>query len=278
MAVLLSLIVAATFGTGDFFGGLSAKRLPLAQVVGGSHLVGLVGVFVAAVLIDNDVRASDILFGMVAGLFGAVGVGLLYHGLSHGPMSVVAPITAVTSAAMPASFGVATGDRFSVLGWAGVALAFVAIGLTARAENVTSTTANARVIVESLSAGVGFGVFFILLDLTDADAAPWPVVGARLFSAVVLVGWLLSKRIPVVPVDKTARGLVVLTGIFDTGSNVLFLYALQVGDLTTVSVLSSLYPISTIVLARFVLTERMTRAQLSGSAMALAATVMIAGG
>ncbi|MBT8208483.1 MAG: DMT family transporter, partial [Acidimicrobiia bacterium] len=141
-----------------------------------------------------------------------------------------------------------------------------------------STTATARVIVESLVAGVGFGVFFIMLDLTTADAAPWPVVGARLFSAVVLIGWMLSKRLPVVPIDRTARGLVAVTGIFDTGSNVLFLYALQAGDLTTVSVLSSLYPISTIVLARFVLAERMTRAQLSGSAMALAATVMIAGG
>jgi len=278
MAIVLSLIVAATFGTGDFCGGLSAKRLHIMQVVGGSHLVGLSGVFVTAVLIDNTFTSRDLLIGMAAGAFGALGVGLLYHGLARGPMSVVAPITAVTSAAVPASWGVATGDRFGSFGWIGVALAFIAIWLTAMAKDDSSAEANLRVVGEALLAGVGFGLFFILLDYTDSDSAPWPIVGARLFSATIVVAWLIANRRRMPQADSTARGLVFLTGLFDTGSNVLFLYALHVGDLATVSILTALYPISTILLARLFLHERMTRPQLLGSGLALVATALIAAG
>ncbi|NNC80323.1 MAG: DMT family transporter [Acidimicrobiales bacterium] len=276
MAIVLSLIVAAAFGTGDFFGGLSAKRLHITQVVGGSHLIGLIGVFLASVLIDNTFTLADFTIGMAAGAFGALGVGLLYHGLARGPMSIVAPITAVTSAAVPATWGVVSGDRFGLLGWIGVAIAFVAIWLTAVAKDDSGAEVNVQVVVEALLAGVGFGVFFILLDFTDGDSAPWPIVGARLLSATLIVGWLLANRRQLVPTDQTSRSLVVLTGIFDTGSNVLFLYALRVGDLTTVSVLTALYPISTIVLARLVLHERMSRPQLFGAGLAMMATAFIA--
>lgn len=278
MSIVLSLIVAAAFGTGDFFGGLSAKRLHIAQVVGGSHLIGLVGVTLSALVIGGSFTARDFVLGMVAGLFGAIGVALLYHGLARGPMSVVAPITAVTSAAVPASWGVVTGDRFGLLGWIGVALAFVAIWLTAVAQDDSNAKANTRVILEALASGVGFGVFFILLDYTDSDAAPWPIVGSRLLSATLIVSWLVAKHQAIVPTDATSRRYVGLTGLFDTGSNVLFLYALAVGNLATVSILTALYPISTIVLARLILHERMTRPQLIGSGVALIATALIAAG
>jgi len=132
------------------------------------------------------------------------------------------------------------------------------------------------VVIEALAAGASFGLFFIVFDQTAEGSAPWPVVGARLLTSVVLVLYLLSRRESILPADSTGRSLVAATGIFDTGSNVLFLYALQVGDLTTVSVLSSLYPVATVLLARAVLDERMTKIQLVGFVIAMAATTCIA--
>lgn len=276
MSILLSLATAVFFGTGDFFGGMSAKRVNVLRVIAGSHAVGLVGVLVAALVIDNTFIAEDFALGALAGAFGGLGVGLLYRGLSQGPMSVVAPITAVTSAAVPAVWGIISGDRFSSWGWVGIALAFVAIWLTSTTDRSGEAAVTVQVVVESLLAGVGFGTFFIVLDTTSEAAAPWPIVGARLLTSVALVVWLLTRRQQIMPTDGTGRWLVALTGIFDTGSNVLFLYALQAGDLTTVSVLTSLYPISTVLLARVVLAERMTRLQLSGFTVALVATTLIA--
>jgi drug/metabolite transporter (DMT)-like permease len=276
MSIFLSLVTAVFFGTGDFFGGMSAKRVNVLRVIAGSHAVGLVGVLVAAIVIDNTFIAEDFVLGALAGAFGGLGVALLYRGLSTGPMSVVAPITAVTSAAVPAVWGVISGDRFSTWGWLGIALAFVAIWLTSTSDRSGEAAVTVQVVAESLLAGAGFGTFFIFLDTTSEAAAPWPIVGARLLTSVALVVWLLARRQPIMPADGTGRWLIALTGIFDTGSNVLFLYALQAGDLTTVSVLTSLYPISTVLLARVVLGERMTRLQLIGFIVALVATTLIA--
>ena len=278
VSILLSLITAAAFGTGDFVGGLSAKRMSVLQVVAGSHFIGLIGVFVATVLIDNTFIASEFALGALGGAFGGIGVGLLYRGLSRGPMSVVAPLTAVTSAAVPALWGIFTGERFSTIGWAGLALAFVAIWLTSTSSDDTQAPITVQVVAEALLAGAGFGTLFIVLDTTEDVGAPWPIVGARLLTSTLLITWLLSQRQPVFAKDRTGFGLVALTGIFDTGSNVLFLYALQVADLTVVSVLSSLYPIATVLLARTVLDERMNRWQLIGFVIALTATAMIAVG
>jgi drug/metabolite transporter (DMT)-like permease len=278
VSILLSLITAAAFGTGDFFGGMSAKRMSVLRVVAGSHLIGLIGVFIAAVLIDNTFIASEFALGALGGAFGGLGVGLLYRGLSRGPMSVVAPLTAVTSAAVPALWGILTGERFSTIGWAGLALAFVAIWLTSTSSDGTQAPVTVQVVAEALLAGAGFGMLFIVLDMTDDSGAPWPIVGARLLTSTVLIGWLLWHRQPVFAKDRAGFGLVALTGLFDTGSNVLFLYALQVADLTVVSVLSSLYPIATVLLARTILDERMNRWQLIGFVVALTATAMIATG
>lgn len=277
MAILLSLITAGAFGIGDFFGGLSARRMSAVRVVAGSHLVGLVGVVIAALIIENTFTVRDLGIGMVSGLFGGLGVGLLYRGLARGPMSIVAPITAVTSAAVPALWGVGTGERFAALGWLGIALAFLGIWLVSSSTNESDTPISWAVIGQALLAGAGFGAFFIGLDFTTAESAPWPVVGARLATAGALGLWLMRRRTSILPrSDRSALALVVATGLFDTGSNVLFLYALREGDLVTVSVLSSLYPLSTVLLARVVLSERVSRLQQAGVVLALIAVVMIA--
>lgn len=282
MAIILGLLTAACFGAGDFFGGLSSKRVSVTVVIALSHLIGLASVTGAALLLADEFLARDFGIGVVAGAAGGVGVALLYRGLARGPMAVVAPLTAITSAAVPALWGVLNGETFTRVAWVGIVLAGIAIVLTSLpADRVARAPIDVRVIAESLLAGSLFGVLFILFDSTSADTAPWPVVGARLLTSSLLLTWLLtSRRGELLPLlskhQRSVLGLIVLTGLFDTGANVTFLIASALGDLTIVAVLSSLYPALTVLLARFVLDERMSRLQLSGLLAAVVATALIA--
>ncbi len=283
MAILLSLLTSALFGTADFCGGLAAKRARLLEVVAGAHLIGLIGVAAAAPLVAQRFEGESALLGAAGGVFGGLGVALLYRRLALGPMSVVAPITALTSAAVPAAWGVTTGDALGAPAWTGVALAMAAIWLvsaTGPGQTERGAVVTRAAVVESLLAGAGFGFMFVFFDATDATTAPWPIVAARAVTATALVGALASRSrlasgtLP----DRGALALIALAGLFDTTSNVMFIYASDRGALTVVAVLSSLYPIATMVLARVVLAERMTRHQILGVVAALVATGLIAAG
>ena len=278
--MLLSLITAVMFGTGDFIGGLAGKRMRVLQALAGAHLIGLVGVTATSLLIADRFRWEDLGFGAIAGAFGFVGLALLYRGLARGPMGVVAPLTAITSAAVPAFWGtVVDDDSLSLLSWLGVSFALLAIGLVSRADDDGgSARVTARVVGEALLAGAGFGFMFVVLAQTDPTSAPWPIVGARLLTASVLLAAFTITGRQVFPRDRVSFQLVVGLGLFDTGSNVVFLYAADRGSLTVVAVLSSLYPIATVLLARFVLGEQMSRIQTGAFVMAMAATGFIVAG
>ena len=276
MAVFLGLITAICFGSGDFFGGISTKKTSVLNVVGLSHAVGLVGVVALAPIIADDVAWTDVGIGALAGILGGVGVVLLYRGLATGPMAVVAPLTAIASAAVPALWGVATGESLSRLAWVGILAALVAIGLTSLPNEMSTAGVTVRTIAESLAAGVGFGSMFVLFDLTADAVAPWPVVGARATTTAALLGFILLARRSELASARPALGTIFLTGLFDTGSNVIFLIATTLGDLAVVAVLSSLYPVSTVILARLILDERMSRLQFVGLVVALGATTLIA--
>lgn len=276
VAILLGLITAAFFGAGDFFGGLSTKKTSVLNVVALSHSVGLAGVVVVAPIIADAFAWRDVGIGAIAGLCGGLGVALLYRGLSIGPMAVVAPLTAIASAAVPAIWGVLTGESLSPLAWLGIFVALIAIGLSSVPNNRSTQGVTPRTIVESLAAGVGFGSMFILFDLTTDAVAPWPVVGARVATTTLLLTFILIARRSQLSTARPAVGPIVITGLFDTGSNVIFLIATTLGDLSVVAVLSSLYPVTTVILARTILDERMSRMQFGGLALALVATMLIA--
>ena len=283
MAIALALLTAACFGIADFCGGLAAQRARVLQVVAGSHLVGAVGATAAALALADRFAWGDVALGGAGGLAGVVGVALLYRRLAAGPMTVVAPLTAITSAVVPAAWGLLDGDRLTAIGWAGLVLALLAVLLVSLSPDGPGNRApvTAAVIVESLLAGVGFGAMFIFFDATSADAAPWPVAAARILTATLLLvvlgagtaragGGLVPE-----PPARHAWGLIALVGLLDTVSNVTFLYAASLGQLAVVSVLSALYPVSTVILARIVLAERVTRAQGLGFVAALAGTELL---
>lgn len=276
MVILVSLLTAVLFGSGDFCGGWAAKRTSSLYVVAGSHTVGLFGAVVASLIVGATFDPGDVGFGAVGGLFGGFGVWLLYRRLAIGPMHVVAPLTAIASAVVPALWGLGTGEQLSRPAWVGIIVGLIAIGMiSATGPTEPRSPIGVAVVVESLLAGCGFAGFFILLDATDASSAPWPIVGARILTSVGLVIVLATRRAPFVMPVKPVVVLIGAAGVLDTAANIGFLYATTHGQLAVVSVLSSLYPVATVILARIFLTERMTRAQQWGFVAALMATGLI---
>jgi drug/metabolite transporter (DMT)-like permease len=292
--VVLGLLVALAYGTGDFFGGVAAKRARTTAVVVGSFGVAALALAIVhlgwfALGTPPTPTAADLRLGAAAGVIGPVSLGLLYHGLATGRMSVVAPITAVVAAAIPLAWGLASGERPSALALGGVVAALVAVVLISAAPPHEDHPADApvlpirRVIPPALASGVGFGVIYVLLGSTSADAGLWPLLVARpiavaLLLAVVLVG-TRAPGVAVAPalVPRGAWPAVVAAGLLDVTANGFYLAGINTGLLSIVAVLASLYPAATVVLARVVLGERLHRTQLVGLALAAGGVAAMAG-
>ena len=186
MAIVLALLSSVLYGAGDFLGGLSARRLPPLVIGLASHLTVIVPMFVLASLVaSTNVRAVDLGWGAAGAIAGGLGVVLLYRGLAVGPMSIVSPLTAVVAASVPVLFGLARGERPSVLQWLGISLALIAIVFMTRvsdANGSTTSVATSTVFV-SMLAGLGFGFYFIALERTSPSSGLWPIAAGRVASA-----------------------------------------------------------------------------------------------
>lgn len=281
IAVLLALGSAASYGTADFLGGLASKRAVATAVVLVSQSVGFATLACLLVMTDRQVPpVAGLGWGGVAGLCGMVGLVLFYRALASGTMSVVAPVTAVVSAVVPVVAGLALGERPGWLPMAGIAVAVPAIVMLgwggAPPEKAEGGNRGRRAsLVMAATAGVGFGLFFVALSRAPSEAGLWPVLGARFTSVAALVVLTTVQR-AWSTVSPAASPLSAGAGVLDTTANVLYLLAVQRGLLSEVAVLSSLYPASTIVLARSFLHEHLARLQWWGLALAGVAVVAIA--
>ncbi len=276
MAAFLALLTSALYGTGDFFGGLATKRNNAIAVLLIVQTTGMTGLAITMPLYGADFVWRDVGIGAAGGLVGLVGLALLYRGLARGPMSVVAPLTALTSALVPVLWGLVDGDRPGVVTSIGIAIGLIAIVVVSMERDRSDTPVTARVVVEALLAGASFGSFFSLLSETAEDGAPWPILGARVVSVSLLITVVLVRRVPV-KVEHN-RLVMVAGGLCDTFANVTFLFALEYGSLAPVAVLSSLYPAATVLWARLLLGEKLDRRRIIGLAAALVAVGLIAGG
>lgn len=289
MAVLLALTAAASWGASDFFGGLAGRRVSgdvSVSVSLVSHVIGALGLTIVALIVGADVvTARDAGFSMAAGIGGASGVALLFRGLAIGKMGVVAPITGAGAAALPVVVGVVTGDSPTLLAWSGVLLALVAIVLVSREPTGDATVAGATPrlglrtpgVREAIGAGLGFGIIFVMLDRTSEAAGLWPLVPMKLTSIVLLAGFGLLAGRELVP-PRIVWPFVLTVGVLDNAANVAYLLATRRGLLALVAVVSALYPVGTVVLARLVLDERLARHQLGGLALAGVAVALISVG
>jgi len=217
------------------------------------------------------------LWGAFAGLAGGIGVALLYRALAVGVMSVVAPVTAVCAVAVPVIVAVAAlGERPTRQASVGIAIAIAAIVLVSQssAPDAHQSRGSRRGLGLALAAGVAIGVFFLALAQASAEAGLWPLLFARLSSVTCFVIAVLGTRrtlqMPAGVLRIAAAG-----GILDMLANLLYLLAARRGSLTLAVTLSSLYPASTVLLARLVLHERLSLPQWVGVALTLAAIVMI---
>jgi drug/metabolite transporter (DMT)-like permease len=274
LGIAFGLAAASSWGTGDFCGGLASKRTHVYGVVLLSQLVGL-GLLVAlALLLSEPVPGlPDMLWGGIAGVAGTVGLAALYRGLATGPMGVVAPTAAVVSVILPLFFGL---FLEGIPAWSkllGFGLALCAVWLITRPRH--GERIQARHLALPVLAGFGFGVFLILIDHVSAAAVLWPLASARAASVLVLLLALLLMRQPIAPAPSPIP-LIVLAGLFDTGGNAFYALAARAGRLDIAAVLGALYPAMTVVLARFILKERLSRQQGLGLAVALLAVMLIA--
>jgi drug/metabolite transporter (DMT)-like permease len=280
MAIVLGLAAALTYGAGDFVGGLVSRRAPLLSVVYLSQIAGsLLLVASVPLLVDSGPEGGALAWGGASGVAGATGVLFLYRGLATGRMSVVAPITSLEAAVVPVLWGLGTGERPPLVALCGVVVALVAVLLVAGFEPSAGVTEGrsrlAPGVREALAAGVAFGLFFILLDGAGDDTGLWPLVAGRTASFAVLSALVLLRRERIVATPGT-RVPIVGAGLLDVAANLLYLLSTREGLLSIVAVLTSLYPASTILLARIVLGERMGRAQLAGLALAAVGVAMMA--
>ncbi|MCW2684807.1 MAG: conserved rane protein of unknown function [Blastococcus sp.] len=276
MAVVLALASAVVYGGADFLGGLASRRASVFGVVALSQVVGLVALLALLPWLGGPVDGADLAWGAAAGAAGGGGLVVFFRTLARGVMSVIAPVTAVTAAAVPVVVGLFYGDTVGVWPAVGIGVALVAVVLVS-AEGGLSALRSARpaALAPALAAGSLFGLFFVLLDRTTADAGLTPLVAARIASVALVVVLALGGR-QSLRVTRPALPLVAVSGIGDMSANALFLLATQAdGRLAITGVLASLYPVSTVVLAQLVLRERLVGAQVAGLLCAVGAVVLI---
>ena len=275
MGVVLSLVAAIAYGLSDFIGGLASRRTSAWPVAFLASVGALLGCLVLAVVVPGDPTRGDLAWGAVAGLGSGIGGAFLYRGLAAGRMGVVAPISAVGAAILPAIVGLATGERPDVLVWLGIAAAFPGIWLVSR-----EPTADARLadgLVDGALAGLGFGVLFSAMGQVPDGAGYWPLVAVQIVSLFAIAVTAAAFKATWLPRARSELwGLV--AGLLAAVAVLAFLLATQTGLLTVAAVLTSLYPAVTILLAALVLKEHIHRAQGVGLGLCAVAVALVAAG
>ena len=270
--VCFGLAASLCWGSGDFSGGLASRRANASSVVIGAYAVGFVLLVVLALIWKEPYPSSmDMFWGGLAGLAGAIGLIAFYSALATGRMGIAAPVSAILTAALPVLFSAFTEGLPSLLQLSGFALALLAIGLISRPERLKGRPEG---IGLALLAGCGFGCFFILISRVSHAEVFWPLAVARCTSVLFLLIVMWIRRQPALPRINVIP-LVLLAGILDAIGNVFFVLAAHVGRLDVASVLSSLYPAATVLLAAILLRERVTRIQAIAILLALIAVPLI---
>jgi len=280
LAALLALISSLSWGTADFLGGLASRRVGSLRVLSVSYPAGGVLITVLALLFIPGVLSGDaFVVGIASGAVGAVGMGLLYAALSRGQMGIVSPITAVLSGAVPVVVGLLLGESLSPVVVAGIVTAGLAVILVSRESGPHKKTPT-HAIVLAIASGLAIGGYLSILGSAPENSGIWVATIGRWFSsAPVTVALLMTLHRGRGASSKSAAfpwNLALAAGALDALANAVFQLAAQRGLLAIVAVIGSLYPAATVLLARFLLHERMSRLQLTGVVLALFAAATLA--
>jgi drug/metabolite transporter (DMT)-like permease len=273
LPILLGLLSALTWGAADFGGGLASKRTNSYGVVIGSHIISLSAFLVLALVMKEPVPPiRDWLYGAAAGLAGGIGLMLLYRALAEGKMSIAAPVSALVAAAIPvvvAGFNQGLPENLTLLGFA---LALSAVWLVSSGDAITQI--HIKELGLPLTAGIVFGLFFILLHQASVQSIIWPVVATRIGSITGLLAYTGLTRQKWIP----SRGhwyLLAFIGIIDAAGTTCYALSARLGRMDIAAVLGSLYPGATVLLAWVFLKENISRVQTLGIMLALGAIILL---
>lgn len=272
MLSLLALASSAVWGTSDFIAGVTTRRLPAAAVVGWSQAVGLLAMTLVVLLVPWEGAGGWAAWAALAGVAGSTGLVAFYAALASGTMGVVAPVASL-GVVVPVALGVLGGETPSSLTWAGIGLAVAGIVLASGPE--LSGAVSARPLALAGVAAVGFGMALYALDRGSRVSIEHTLWGMRLTTVCLFVVAALVLR-TAGPVTRGDAPVLVVIGLADLGANALFAVASSGGYVSVASVLGSLYPVVTVLLARLLLKERLRRIQQAGVVLALVGVVMIA--
>jgi len=295
MAIIFALCSAVAYGLSDFVGGLLSRRTSAWSVAVVAQLSAAACTTVIAILVMGSPTTEDFVWAILAGTASGVGAGFLYRGLASGQMSVVAPVSAVGAALVPALAGTLSGERPSVVMWLGVVCALPGIWLVSDSPDEpsgerrtddpalrTAAPSGRRAplsagVVDGVLAGLGFGVLFAALGQIPERAGLWPLATAQAMSVPAVILLAAGLRATWRPRGRTVWWAL-LAGPLGAAATGAFLLASQSGFLTIAGVLASLYPATTIILAALLLHERLHRAQGVGLALCGLAIVLVASG
>jgi len=289
MVVLLGLIAAMLYGTGDFLGGMASRRAPVLMVLMLAETAGVIVALPVASMSPGPARLAGLAWGMSAGLVGGLGLIIFYIGLAAGPMSVVAPVSGLVSTVLPVAVALVDGERPGAAVYAGALLCLLAIVLTSSATDSspaggTSAVAPAglpvpgRAIGYGIASGTLFGLFFLLIRNAGQSGELWPVAAGRIgeLAVVVIVAAVLRRSL----LPRGAGGRLQLAaagaGAIDMAANICYVAATRIGMFGLAVVLASLYPGVTVLLARVILGERLRSVQRAGLGLAAIGIVLVA--
>ena len=285
LTVILGFTTALVYGFADFFGAIASRRISSIVVTAVSGIVGFFFLLTMIPFFGATFSSDAIIAGLAAGFASAIGITALYASLAIGPISIISPLGAVLGALVPLIFGFFIGDRFGPLGWLALALILVAVVLVGFVPGADVRLPSFKGLALAFVAGVGIGTILIVLKFSPADSGLASVITMRLVSAallniLLLVTWMrLRRRRAEAPKAEFAKKFwwaVIAAGIFDSSANIFFTLALRSGSLSVVSVLTALYPLGTIMLARLILKERIGRVQMIGVLVALSGSAILA--
>ena len=283
MTIIFGLLSAFSYGLADFVGGLAAKKVRALAVTTISFSFGLVIALVLSLAVGASYSPETIQTSIFAGVSSAIAISCLYAALALGPISIVSPLTAVISAMIPVAIDVALGQALSGFAVFAVVLVLIAVVLVGFVPGEKVTLPSLPALIYSLGAGLGFAGIFIFLDATAKDSGLAPLVVMRTVGLALLLislGYLAIKN-KVSFIEKNAfelktLALILVAGAGDVLGNVAFLIATREGALAIAAVLTSLYPVGTILLAWVILKERIALSQTVGIVMAIAACGLLA--
>ena len=286
MIALLGLSSALVYGASDFLGGLASRRITPLLVSFLSQLAALLIAAVATCVSTPHWSTSAVVLGIVAGFAGGIGTWAFYASLAIGPMSVVSPGVAMIYAVVPAIVGFAIGERIAVLGYLALAAVIVAAVLLAVPRQRDPVRVTPRAVLLGSIAGLGFAGYIIAIDRTPTNSGLAPLfvdlIVATLLYGVVLVVNRVRRGAVEGPKEwagiRNRTGVVqaVFAGVLLAAGNILLVVGLHLGELAVMGVLNALYPLGTVILAFFVLRERLSVLQTIGIVLALAASAVLA--